>query len=332
LPIETKEIRTYAQSLFELSRINPMEKPDLLAPTLFHEPWFLDLASGGEAQMVEESENGQTVARLPFVVRSTLGIRRLVAPALAHFLGPAVVEGDGSPNTRFLKRVELTRALIAKLPKAAHCRFKCHRGVTDVIPFQMEGFQTSVQFTHEIPPQNPDDVWVAMRSPRRTIIRGAEKECEVSLLADPTEFMDFYNRNLSARDRASILDTKICIDTIDACLQRKRGAIYAAHQKGVLTAAIFCAWDATAAYYLLTTRDPSSHSGAISLLTFRAIKDAMAKGLTFDLDGLSDEGGVAFFAGFGGSIAPRYIVSRSVAPFRLYQSLRSFAVRENPYA
>jgi hypothetical protein len=307
---------------------------DPLAPTIFHEDWWLDIVTGGRIAWAEERENGQTIGRLPYLTvgrRSSL-TRRIVMPLITHFLGPALVEGEGLPNTRLAHRIELTRALIGQLPQTISTNFKCHAGVTDTIAFQMEGFRTNVQYTYEIEPQSHDELWAHMRSPRRTIIRGAQRVSQVEMLADAGAFMHFYDENLKAAGKTSILDSTVCVRLIEACLKRGRGAIYAARKDGHLQAAIFCVWDARASYYLMTTRRIDSHSGAISLLTFKAIQDAAMRGLTFDLDGLCDAGGVRFFTGFGGRVAPRYIVTRDSRPMKLYRAVRAAFGGENTYA
>lgn len=308
--------------------------PDPLAPTIFHEEWWLDLASRGRFGVSEVRENGHVIARLPYATAGVCALdRRIVMPMLTHFLGPAVCEGEGSASARLARRIELTRELIGQLPSALSVTMKCHAGVTDTIPFQMERFLTHVQYTYEIAPQNPDEVWMAMRSQRRTIIRGAQKRCEVITLDDPGVFMRFYDDNLKLNGLSSIYDDKICETLIDASLRRGRGQIWAATSEGRLQAAVFCVRDAQASYYLMTTRHPHSHSGAVSLLAFEAIKDAMARGLTFDLDGLSDAGGVAFFTGFCGRVSPRYIVVRETRMMRLYRALCAATIGgESTYA
>jgi len=73
---------------------------------------------------------------------------------------------------------------------------------------------------------------------------------------------------------------------------------------------VFCVWDQTAAYYLLTTRIPDAHDGAVSLVLWEAIQDAAQRGLIFDFDGLVNKESFAFLSGFGGVLCPRYVVTR----------------------
>jgi hypothetical protein len=283
-------------------------KPDLLAPTIFHESWWLDVATGGRYSVAEVHSGGKVVGKLPYLLSKRKGLSHLVIPTLTHFLGPAVLEGEGSANTRFLRRFNITRELITKLPPAISYEIKCHAGVTDVIAFQAENFRTTVQFTHEVHPLPEQDLWKRMRDKTRNVIRRAQEQYDVAPLDDPEAFIEFYGRNLQQK---SYLDLSVCAQIIRSCISRERGRVLAArNRKGELVAANFCAWDAKSAYYLMSTRASDAGNGVGSLLLWRAVLDATSRKLVFDMDGLASEGGILFFAGFGAEVRPRYVAER----------------------
>src|SRR5579863_1147806 len=151
------------------ARINP------LAPTIFHEDWWLEAATGGQFEVAEVAAGGRIVGRLPFHKTKRFGLTLIRMPELTYFLGPAIDEGEGSPNTRFLKRLHITRELLERLPRASWQYVKCHSGVTEVIAFQGLGFRTYVQFTHELAPQAMSFLWEQMRNKTRNVIRRAEE-------------------------------------------------------------------------------------------------------------------------------------------------------------
>jgi len=132
-----------------------------LAPTIFHEDWWLDAATNGQYEVAEVASGGSVLGRLPYRVTSRFGMKWCAAPELTYFLGPAVDEGTGNVYTRFMRKMEITitRDLIRKLPRASFTQIKCHGGVNDVIAFQTEGMQTTVRFTYEIRPKQPDELW-----------------------------------------------------------------------------------------------------------------------------------------------------------------------------
>ncbi|GJE44957.1 GNAT family N-acetyltransferase [Methylobacterium soli] len=283
-----------------------------LRSTIFHEPWWLDIVTGRTHDRVQVKRDGQVVGWMPYCPRRRMGLSAHLMPPLTHFLGPVVAEGEGNIDTRFITRLGILRELIQQLPKADLINIKCHRGVTDTIAFQENDFATSVQFTFEIFPQSIDTVWKNMRSPRRTVIRGAQREgITVENYGDADAFADFYWRNLDERGAKPRFSKTLCRDLIDAATARNRGRVLFANDRhGEHVAAIFYVWDLEAAYYLMTTRTQQSHNGAISLLVWEAIKNTMQMNLVFDLDGLHHEGAIMFLAGFGAQVSPRYILTR----------------------
>jgi Acetyltransferase (GNAT) domain len=304
---------------------------DKLSPTVFHEEWWLDAATGG-AYAVAEVHAGRTIGRLPYRLTRRWGLTCSTMPTLTPFLGPAVDVGSGSDATLFLKRLGIVRDLIQQLPPMFYFRMKCHRGIQDVIAFQDEGFETSVQFSHEITSAPNEVIWMNMRDKTRNVIRRSEEQVEVFTLDDPEEFMALYAQNLEARSIISSLDESASLQLLEESLRRGRGRILATRgDGGQVTAAIFCVWDESTCYYLMSTRAANAGNGDVSLLIWEAIKDASQRGIVFDFDGLSSPGGVIFFAGFGAVVSPRYVVTRSMKAFRPLLELREI-LHPNPYA
>jgi hypothetical protein len=311
----------------DASPLVPFEKRveiDPLVPTIFHEPWWLDTVTLGNWKCVESKKNGHIVGRWPFVLNNRILFSTSGMPALTHFLGPAIHPGNGSPNTKFLSQLAITRDMIGQLPTLASFNQKLHRGIEDVIAFQMEGFQTSVQFTHEISPKPIQDIWSGMRDKTRNVMRQARKIYTVDRNATPEEFCAFYSANLRARNRADFVDLRIARNIITQSRARQKGEIFVARNAaGEPKAAIFCVWDASVYYYLLSTRALDSGNGAITLLLWHAIQHAVSQDLIFDFDGFGYSGAVLFYAGFGARVRPRYIVSRAKPYFRILREIRS---------
>jgi hypothetical protein len=299
------------------------DESDLPAPTIFHEAWWLDIVTAGQWEVVESVRNGKVVGRMPYLRKRRLWFETSRMPMLTHFLGPAIDAGEGSANARLLRRNAITRDLIAQLPDMASFSQKMHRDVSEVIAFQMEGFESSVQFTYELKPAPAADLWRGMRDKTRNAARNAEKTLTVDDRMGAEEFAAFYRSNLAALGRAEFIDMDVVRDLIEAAGLRGCGQVLAARDKdGVAKAAIVCVWDRAVCYYLLSTRSPDSGNGAVTLLLWSAIQRAAAAGLIFDFDGLGYAGAVLFYTGFGATVRPRYIVSRSDLTFRLLREAR----------
>jgi hypothetical protein len=301
-----------------------------LVPTIFHEDWWLEAATGGPFEIAEVIAGGRMVGRLPFHRTKRFGLSIIRMPQLTYFLGPAVDEGEGSPNTRFLKRLEITRELLELLPRVSWQYVKCHGGVTEVIAFQGLGFRTYVQFTHELAPHPVSVLWQQMRNKTRNVIRRAEERFSVTELADPFEFLRFYERNLESKEQINGLDLRLCREILSASLDRRRGRILAARdRKNRIVAANFCVWDATSSFYLMSTRSQGSGNGATSLLIWEAIKNSAIRGLIFDFAGLGSRGSILLYSGFGACVGARYVALRARPMARMVYELNNLFASEN---
>jgi len=302
-----------------------------LVPTIFHELWWLNIATGGKFDIVEVAQDGKTVGWLPYFLQNRFGLKYSVLPGMVHSLGPAIHIADGSPETRRHKTGKITRELIGALPPAAIYKYKCHGEITDVVAFQQEKFLTGVQFTFEVAPLPAEILWNNLSKSKRSEIRRAQKALVATTIDDPEEFWRFYANNIEQRGMKNAYHGAATRRVIVECLVRGCGKIYAAKDAdGSLAAAVFCIWDQASAYYYMTTRTVRAHDGAVSLLIWEAIQDAAQRGLIFDFDGLSSNEGVSFYAGFGGLLRPRYIVTRATLIGRVAWDLKE-SFRDNRY-
>jgi hypothetical protein len=326
LPFE----KTVRRSARMESAAKPKRSRSAVVPTVFHEDWWLEAATEGNYSVVEVTTGGRLVGRLPFVLRRRSGLRGIWTPPLTHFLGPGVDDGDGSNNSRFLRRLEITRALILKLPPASWQCIRCHRGTTDVIVFQEQSFKTYAQFTYEIRPGPIQELWQQMRDKTRNVIRRAQERFTVGELEDADEFVRLYESHLTARHIQNTLDLETARRVARAALDRNRGRILAArNEKNEIVSANFCAWDDTSSFYVACTRNESAGNGTASLLVWEAIQHAAGKGLVFDFAGLGTRGSVLHYAGFGGTVSTRFVAVRATGIGRFVARARLLLMDEH---
>jgi Acetyltransferase (GNAT) domain len=289
----------------------PYQAKDPLVPTVCHEPWWLNAASGGRYEEVTVNSGGRTVGRLPFVRRQSFGFTICEAPELTHCLGPAVDEGNGRTVSRNLRRGEITRELIEKLPSFAYFTQWLHRGVPDALPFVQHDFTVEADFTYEVAPDPEQAIWRNMRDKTRNLIRYAHEQTELVDL-EPAAFSALYDAKLQRKGQSFNKMIKSNSHLVfEAALSRGQGRLLAARDEaGTILAAIFYVWDASVTYYMLTTRAPGTHNGAVSRLIWEAMRESAAQGRIFDLGGIGTAGSVLFYIGFGGEVRPRYVVHR----------------------
>jgi Acetyltransferase (GNAT) domain len=298
----------------------------LPAATIFHEPWWLRAASNDGYEEALFTADGRVVGRLPYLRLRKIGWQTaLVMPTMTHVLGPSfAADLPAGERGRSLRRFTVCSALISQLPAAGHIWFTLHRQETETLAFEAAGFSTGVRFTVEIAPSDPAILWRDMRDKTRNVIRRAQESLTVQAIDDPELFLEFYEENLRRRGRRNHYDLQASAQLMTACLQRGRGRLlFAADPAGGLQAAIFTAWDKDAEYYLMSTRTPDSGNGAISLLIWTALQEAASEGRIFDMDGIDSRTNHLLLTGFGGTLRPRYVVSRTSATFRIAQSVKS---------
>ena len=309
---------------------------EALYSTIFHQPWWLNIVSQGLIREVTVSSGGLVVGRLPYLpLQGRLGIAGIGMPKLSHVLGPSLApECIGDKFPRSLKQLTILGELIQQLPPVSYTRFRLHRGLSNTIAFETAGFISSVEYTIEIDPCSPELAWQRLRDKTRNVIRRAADVLTVLVLSDedaaPGRFCRFYEENLRSKHANNNYDPDTVNQLIRECLMRSAGRILVAvDAAGELQAAIFTVWDHHSEYYFMSTRRPQSANGAVSMLLWEAIQHASQCGLRFDMDGLHVKNGTVpnllLTTGFGGSLSPRYLVTRTSAALQMLQlANRSF--------
>ena len=301
-------------------------------PTIYHQSWWLDITTDGNWNAAKQYSDGKLIGWMPYAVKQRMGFKESRMPPLTHFLGPAIDPGVGGVATRFARVVSVTRALIGDLPRVACYTQKMHRKVDHVIPFQMENFNSSVQFSFELASTDQDAAWTAMRDKTRNVIRTAAKGFKLIDSVEPGDFTRLYESNIAAAGKVLSRDLGIMKRLITACYERHCGRIFSAVDRdNRVKAAIFCMWDDEVMYYLTSTRHKDCGNGTISLLVWEAIKHAIANRMTFDFDGVGSGGSVLFYAGFGATSHPRYTISRLTPPYRVLREARRLFRGEDNY-
>jgi hypothetical protein len=299
-----------------------------LAPTIFHEPWWLEIVCDGSYREVTVSSGGVIVGRLPYQSSSVYGLKLLNMPLLTYVLGPVLMERGGNvPNV--LKQIAIVQALIKKLPRASYVSFRLRGGGgTAALAFESAGFSNSIGSTVEIAPNQVDSLWRQMRDKTRNIIRRAQERLTVTDSLSPEDFFEFFEENLHRQNLVNVYDRLICTKVMSESLHRGVGRLLATvDPSNNLQSAIFTVWDDQMEYYLLSTRTPSSINGATSLAIWTGIQHAAQRGLTFDMAGihvhLDRLPNIVLLTGFGGVITPRYMVKRATSVIRIAQSIKS---------
>jgi hypothetical protein len=291
--------------------------------TIFHEDWWLDIVAPGRWAEVT-AEHGY----LRYAHSSRLMFRSIKMPPLTRTLGPVLKVEGKKAETRQRAMFTTVCDLLDQLSGYDLIRFRLDPSLTDVVPFQARGYQTSLQHTLLVDCRAPvDDLWAGMRDKTRNIVRRAQDSLSVVEIDDAERFVRFYIDNLEGNK--SYFDLGLVPRIHQAALARGQARIVAAvDRRGTVHAQTFFIWDDHSYYYFLSSRNETvAHAGAVSQLLWIGMQHAHRLGLTFDFDGITSEARYQFLVGFGGQSATRFIVSKGLFLYEMQAGARKLADR-----
>jgi hypothetical protein len=282
------------------------------ARSIFHEPWWLDIATDGNWSVAKVVRGAELLGELPYY-SAHKGVWRISQlPPLTRTLGPVISPFGVDSVHEQHHRLSVTAELIEQLPRFDSFVQIFDPRVEDALAFALHGFTVSARYTFQIAPDcTIPEAWARLHGKTRNVIRSADKKLTVAPIATPSEFLQFYEANLAERSRTNVYGSVVMRQLVNAFVERKAGHLLGAYGPGgTLVAAIGLVWDRHAMYYLLSSRALAAHGGSISLLIWTAIQHAIERKLTFDFDGFSSPATFNFLDGFGGVLKQRLGVER----------------------
>jgi hypothetical protein len=288
--------------------------PDVPANSLFQQPWWLDATAPGSWAEVTVERGGNTVARLPYVLRRRGPLRVLTQPRYTPTLGPWVAREPGAkPSTALGDEHELLAALEAALPAAHAFRQSFAPTMRNALPFIWAGYQLDVRYTYRLSDLTSETkLWDGLSGNTRKQIRKARNRVKIrdDLGLDRfhrTWVKTFERQGLRPPDMATLSRIE------EACAPRDaRAMLFAVDEAERIHAVAYIVWDRSAAYYMFGGGDPELRaSGAASLLLWEAIMRASHRCDLFDFEGSMLKPVERFFRDFGASQTPYLHVSRA---------------------
>ncbi len=294
--------------------------------SIFHEPWWLNATSGDHWHMAVVKAGEEIIGEMPYTLTKN-GLWTLsYLPPITRTLGPVIKRQSGDSGSDWCHRMEVTRKLIAQLPKCAHFQQVADPLVSEAeaAAFLVAGYDVSVQLTLKIPAGVDEDAaWRGLRWNTRNRVRRSSEKFAVQEIPSVDKFVDFYEANLAVRKLDNVYGSTVMRRLLTEVIRRDAGTVLGSFDAGgALVAATALVWDRVNAYYVLTTRQADAHSGAVALLVWQAMRLARERKLEIDFDGASTAGILQFLAGFGGHPVRRYVFEQMRADFAIYRGVR----------
>ena len=284
---------------------------DLPAYSIFHEPWWLDIATDGQwtEQVVEDHGS---VARLRYPLQLSNGQLISKMPSLVRTLGPEFFGLSGKPVTMVRRRLALTEKLAKRLSGLAYFEHVFDPRVEEAAMFtRRRDFNVTLHYAYRANPGvSEEEGWSRMTDKVRNHIRTAARQFQVGTFGDPGLFCDFYDYCL--REKPNAHGSQRMRRLVTAILTRGSGQVLVAIDGGgAWVAALLVVWDADAVRNFLAARNPDrAGGGAVSLLMSHAMRIATERGVAFDFDGAGNRGQLNFLSGFGANLVQRFVVWR----------------------
>ena len=273
------------------------------ANVLFQQPWWLDAVAPGAWDAAVVRRDGQVVGRLPFVRKKRLGLTILSRPPLTPFLGPWINAGTENGHAQLERQHEILRDLIAALPKHDVFTQTFHYSITNCLQLYWHGFAESVEYTYVIDDlEDQDRIWAGFRKTVRTHIRKAERLVVVRPIEDIETFLRVQGMTYERQGIPRPYSDDVVRRLDAACSARGVRRIFLAEgADGTPHAVTYLVWDDESAYELMGGGDPAFRdSGAISLLSWEAIKFARQVTRRYDFEGSMVQPIERYFRAFGG--------------------------------
>ncbi|MUG89859.1 GNAT family N-acetyltransferase [Bombella sp. ESL0385] len=265
--------------------------------SIFHQDWWLELASRGQFSSIDIEMGGKIVSHFPFIVKKKLGSPVIRMPKYTRILGPHLSLPPSKPFRHEQNIRHVVEKTIARLPKHDGVQFFVDPDNESLLAFRLAGFKVMHDFTFRIMPEKPlEAVWHDCDHKTRNLIRTAEKKLSVQQAGDCERFIGLVQRELPHNHH----DFPLLKALFDAAYQRDQAmALYAYEQERLVSAALLI-WDEQTLYFWQSARCHCSRvPGMTMLLIWEAMKQAKKRYLIFDFDGFGSVRTAKMLASFG---------------------------------
>jgi hypothetical protein len=325
---------------------------DVTPPAIFSESWWREITTKQtRSRQIEVAINSRVVGRMTFELRNHGILLTTGAQSpLTHTLDLIVdEEGNSDHGSRFDRQYQIAQSLIKQLPQRHSYEFTLHQntGAGVIAAFRDAGFVLSFQENFEIPlsynSQKKNErledetgeppvgvagrVWEEVSGKLRTKIRKASRRFQIDMDTGPSEFFDFYEKNLREKGIRSYFELQTGRKLLDKCCSVGQLSIMTAIDQatGIAHSSSACVFDKTNYYYFLQTNTIDADHDALRLLIWNQIKRAVQGNRVWDFDGVpnTNENIKRKYQEFCPIAAHRPVLRRQTALMRGYTALRS---------
>ncbi|HMA63154.1 MAG TPA: GNAT family N-acetyltransferase [bacterium] len=294
---------------------------------LFAEPWWLDIVTEGEWQVLLSLKGNNIEASWVYFQRKKFGLSYIGMPKFSPYQGPFINYPDQQKKSRRIAfEKEVLTYLIDHMPNFAYFNQRFSPEFSNWLPLYWKGFEQTTRYTYVLPDiSDPSHLWDSLQSRLRRAIRKAKNRYNLSVeeSTKPEEFHRLHEMTYERQNKEVPCSLQFFSKLYHTAKDLGRGEILLAYdQDGDIHAGVFIVWDKRTAYYLMGGADPSlRNSGASSLLLWEAINRQSGKREAFDFEGSMIESIEKIFRSFGAEQTPYYRIRKTLgvlSPLKLF--------------
>lgn len=284
--------------------------------SVFEQPWWLETVAPGRWREAVVRENGEVIARLPYVVYKGRMGERVGMPKLTQTLGAWIdprIRQRVNGNKQLYREKEIINQLMAQLPEKRPVSICLDSANRYVLPYRWLGFRIEPTFSYRISDlRDLDGVYARFDKSTRQTIRSAGRKLFISRESDVQLLWKLLDITFKHQKRSIPLDQTMVKRIVEESCKRDQGLMLSAmDERGNCHSMSFFIYDERICYNLLSGSDPAYRSsGAQSLVIWEGIQFAAKNSNVFDFEGSMVEGIENFFRRFGGEMVTNYRITR----------------------
>jgi hypothetical protein len=259
---------------------------------IFFQPWWLDIVcqKGIWEVCLVQNKEGKTLGLMPYYLETFFGAKIIRTPPFTPYLGVWLDYSTCSDrlHNRYGFENQVIGELIDQLPKVISYHQVHPEQLQNWLPFYWRGYRQTTRYTYILDMMDTLQIQEGMKDKTRNLIRKAEKfGLSINQEKDLGKFTFVHQKTFSRQLIKYPHNLEIFGSLHEEIQRREQGAIYFAEDnKGLAHAALYLIWDHETAYcWQLGVDTELSKSGAVQLLIWHTIQEAIKMGKRYNLEG-----------------------------------------------
>ena len=290
-----------------MSKVAQLPQSTRTSFSLFQDPWWLNLTTGGNWEEAVVTNNEGVIARLPYRTLRRYGATIITQPRLTPYAGPWIRTSLAKAANQFSERRKLVTELLSQLPQFDLFSQNLWPEIPDWLPFYWAGYSQRTTYTNwHRDLSNTDALWKSFLDGTRWEIRKAQKHVEIVESRDAERLCELHELTFAQQGLKPPRERGFLRRVVEGALDAGHARIvFAQDEKGNAHAVNLLVFDDRSAHYLIGGSDARFRSsGGASLLVWDAMQFASRNSRLFDFEGSMVEGISRFFRGFNPELIP----------------------------